>query len=950
MRPAGWGLGGRFVARQLGASPSVVWSIAATALLGSTFVGLAPRVLERASDDDLRQTVEASEPEQRNIEIARRTRVDAGPSDDPFRNVASTGERLLADFPESVRSVVSEQHHVTDTPPFRVSSFPDEDDGPFTTSFRFRYQDDVTEQLSLVAGRLPSDADPIPMLQGTACPDDVLAVDGFERDDHDAECFIVDVPVFETVVSPETAEAMMLEVGDDVILHPDANDPVWFNASSFMLRQRIILRVAGIVEPSDPGLEYWYADTSLHRPRITENPDFRIIGAVGVMDPAQYGSLLSAVPFVGFDHRWRNLVDADAIESTAVAQLTSDVGLIAPSDATVRTQLRELLAEFVEQRELTVALMSAAVAGVFAAAVATMLVLAALMATLQRDATLLRRDRGASRAQLITTEVVRALVLVVPPGVVGWVVASLLFPGAASPLSLRATVAFAVVSAIVLVSAACTSIVSRVGRFRRRLELPTLSRSRRLVVETAVVVVAVAALLLVRRRSALDDYELGGGSFDALLAIAPAVLAVAVGILLIRIMTPLLAVGGWFGARRRGVAPMIGFRRVRAQRAGRSPAVVIVLAIGVAVFASVVQSSIEAGRQTHAWHSVGADIRVDGHAVGARLASSDLGPALLDREVAEAVRFPDVAVDGTERPATATLLALDIDAYRRVVAHAPVELDLERTFTLLAVPQDAGVPAPIPTIMVGSWPSGAGSPPGTGTVLDVDLGRVTIPATIVDRTDAFPALDPSELSLLVPIDAVRRFEAEAVAIPTSLYVRVADDETADVAATVGATLPTARLHTRTDVLEAFTDDQFGKWVRRGFVAVTALAATFAITAAVSSIGLTSASRRRDLGYLRTLGLRLRQATAITAIEQVPIVALAIITGTGLGVATAELLSPSLDLDAFTGGRVPTELVVDTTALGVMVGAFTVALGIALTVSLLAHRRADEAALLRMGDE
>lgn len=950
MRAAGWSLGWRHVVRQLHASRAVVWSIAATSLLGATFVGVAPRVLERASDDDLRQTIEASEPEQRNIEVARRTRIDAGPPADPFRNISTAGERLLDDFPDSVRSVVSEQHFVVTTPPFRVSSFPEGDDGPFTTSFRFRYQDHVDEQLSVVDGRLPSRADPIPMLQGAACPEDVLAVDGFERDDHDADCFVVDVPVFETVVSPDTAEAMMVAVGDDVMLRPDADDPVWFNASSFMLRQRLILRVAGIVEPTDPTLEYWYADTSLHRPRITENPDFRIIGAVGLMDPTQYASLLNAIQFVGFDHRWRNLVDADAIESSAVAQLTSDVGLITPSDATVRTQLRELLAEFVEQRALTVALMSASVAGVFAAAVATLLVLAVLMAALQRDATLLSRDRGASRAQLVTTEILRGLVLVGPPAVVGWIVAALLIPEAASPLSLRAVVAFAVASAVVLVAAALTSIVSRLGRLRRRLETPILSRSRRFVVEAVVVIVAVTALLLLRRRSRLDEYELGDGSFDMLLAIAPAVLAVATGIVLVRVVTPLLAAGGWIGTRLRGVAPMIGFRRVRAQQAGRSPAVVIVLAIGVAVFASVVQSSIEAGRQTHGWHSVGADLRVDGHAVGARLASSDLGRTLAGHEVAEAVRFPEVPITGAERPATATLLALDVDAYRRVVARAPATLELDRNLSVLAdAPLSDGSDA-IAAIMVGPWPAGAGARPDAGTDLVVDLGRRAIAVTVVDGIDLFPTLDPSELSLLVPIEAVRRFDADLVAIPTSLYVRAATAEQGDLTTAVAEALPTARIHSRTDVLEGFTDDRFSQWVRRGFVAVTVLAAAFAITAAVSSIALTSSSRRRDLGYLRTLGLRLRQATAITAIEQVPALALAIVTGTGLGVATAELLAPSLDLEAFTGGLVPTELAIDTTALIVVVGAFTAALGIALTVSLLAHRRADEAALLRMGGD
>jgi putative ABC transport system permease protein len=70
---------------------------------------------------------------------------------------------------------------------------------------------------------------------------------------------------------------------------------------------------------------------------------------------------------------------------------------------------------------------------------------------------------------------------------------------------------------------------------------------------------------------------------------------------------------------------------------------------------------------------------------------------------------------------------------------------------------------------------------------------------------------------------------------------------------------------------------------------------------VLALLLTARTRLRDLAYLRALGLSRRQAVAVTAAEFAPPFVVALVVGTALGLATAYLVEPGLDLTALAAG-------------------------------------------------
>ena len=86
-----------------------------------------------------------------------------------------------------------------------------------------------------------------------------------------------------------------------------------------------------------------------------------------------------------------------------------------------------------------------------------------------------------------------------------------------------------------------------------------------------------------------------------------------------------------------------------------------------------------------------------------------------------------------------------------------------------------------------------------------------------------------------------------------------------------------------------------------FRAGALLGAAYAAFVIVLALLLTARSRLRDLAYLRALGLSRRQAVAMTAAELAPPFVVAVVVGTALGLATAYLVEPGLDLTALAAG-------------------------------------------------
>ena len=931
--------------RQVTSAPSLIITTFAATLVAAVFATGAPRLLEDVSDADLKDAIASVEPEERNISISRSSRVGAGSRDEPFNYVARTGERFVEDdFPDSVASIVADEGYVLDSPPYLMSSFPDDVEGPFPTTFHFRYQDRIEERLSVAIGHLPERRDPVPMLDGPDCPDDPLATEEFDPDpDLEIRCSVVAVPVYEAAITRETAEAMMLEVGDEVLLSPDARDPAWTFAIGDILSDRLILSISGLLELSDPGDEYWYADTALHRPVINENADFRLITATGLMRADVYRDLLRHTFGVPFDYTWRYFVDPALVDQTQADDLVVGLGKIAPRDVTVSTLLPRVIDDFVEQRAQTVALMSTTVAGVLVVAVAVIFMLASLWDQRTRGATVLMVDRGSSRRQTLTASTWHAVVAVVPATLTGLAITSLLVPDASAQMSLRAALVLGAGCVLAIVVATTRGSVARsrapaADGFEGR-----VSTARRLVRDGFVLIAGAGAVVLLRRRGSLDPSRDADLEFDLLLAVAPAVVGLAVGLVALRLYTPLVRLCSRIGGRSPGPVPLVGFRRLAGSPgAAQTPFVVILLAVGVAVFASIVRTSIDAGQTDHAWQSIGADYRVTAHAPGAPLPRAvDAGELDVD-SASLATLYPDTLVAAADDSTLVDLLAVDLVAHRDVLSGSPTDAAILDPIAGALVPVDGG-PPPIPALVSSDLAIGSGE-------LELLLGAQNPTATIGGVIDRFPGLSPDSSFVIVNLDHLREAVETVPTAPTLLFMRAPESAADEIESNLEEVAPTTHVSARQTAMDDVAGDPFARWVHRGLTLVRVFAICLAALATASVLAVTSNTRSREIGLLRTLGLGSRQATALTAIEQVLPVGLALLVGTGFGVGVAHLLTPALDLEAFTGGVLPVDLVVELTPVLGAVAVLALVLALAVVAAIRFDRSRNDASMLKVGDE
>ncbi len=935
--------------RQLVAERFVVGTVIGTVLLTAFLASLAPRVLDRASTEQLRTTLLDARPEQRNVRIEHDGRIRFGSEETPLGFVRDRGEYYRSDhMPASVQEATSTPRFVIDSPQFRVASFPDDETGPFPTFLVLRHQEQVEDHFELVDGDLPRLREPIPALVGPDCPDDRFDPEGFEPEEEQI-CAVSELDHFEVAVTAQTASDMMVEAGDALLVRPDAGDLAWGPAWGVVRDLEMVVTVSGIIELTSADEGFWFGDDSLHRPRIIENPDFRIVHARALMLPESYRPLFGAIPLVHSEYTWRYDLDVGAVEQLDLDELRADVARMAPVDAEVVTHVPRLIDEFHDRRALAVRLLSTAVGGLVIVAFAVLATLGLLLRDRQYAVTSLMADRGASRLRLFGLAVRRALAGVVPPVVVAGIVAPSAIDAGAAGDSQRMLVAVAV-GAVVVVAWSGTHRSARrfVGAGRRSSAGPRLLRPST-VAELTTFLVAVASVALLRRRGEIDEVAAEQG-VDLLLATAPALLGLAIGLLLVRILGPLLGVLARAGARTRGPVVCFGLRRLAGvSRAGRVSVVIVVMAVGVSVFTSVARTSLTVAQANHAWQEVGAEHRITSVIPGTTLLTAtiegfDDGSVRVARGF-EAPGTPVLRWPGSPR---VRLIALDSAAYRDVLLDA-VRLqgrgELVTHLDALTIADD--LEGAIPAIV--STRFGGPQKPVIGDALLIDLGDLDPTVSIVAIAERFPGVPAGEPFLVVDRSVLQTLDGAPV-IPTTVLLVGEELSSDELARRLDDAAPTTVVASRGDVLATLADEPLTVWTDRVFLAILASTLLFAAITAAGAVALTEADRARDLTYLRTLGLRRSQATVITAIEQVPPLLIAVGVGLMTGLGGAHALAPAVDLAIFADQTDALPMVTDRGAVLLIVAAFAAVLVLALAISILVGRRRSEVHMLRLAHD
>jgi putative ABC transport system permease protein len=922
-------------------------------LVGSTsFVfAAAPRLFNRVSDEALHFAAQEARPADRNLAlnvIGSVTPSTAG----GIGAVHDYGDQLEGQIPPSLTAIISDRQLRITTPRFFVPNPP-----LIETHISLRYQDGVTDATRLVSGRWPVDRGdqmhPVAPGANAGDPSEPPAV-------------------LEAALSTAEAEAIGVKVGDHLDLTLDGTDPLIQSATGFA-NQGLFFRggyrigptqvlIVGLFDPIDPEAELWYGDAGLLQVEQHGDADGPIAYATAYIAPEEYPSIWhSGLPF---HLEWRYIVDPQRLDAGQIDQLQAGLHRLsliggsaggagaAGGTISVLTGLPGILDRFAAERALSESVLSIAAIGPFGLAAGAMAMVAILLVRRRRATLALARGRGATGALVLGTQLWESTLIAGGAALLGLLVAVLLVPARANPLSPVLAVGVGATAVLLLVGANWPAARRSLGQLERD-DAPVLRvPPRRLVIEMTVVGIALSATLLLRQRGLTIGPSGSVASVDPLLASVPVLSGLAAGILAVRLYPLPIRALGWLAARRRDIVPVLGLRTIGRQPASSNlPILVLLLTAAFGAFSSVIASSLDHGQAVASYLDVGADYRIDKIGIGGLATAVDPTTVSGVETVAPGLVDPLAAfVGATNQRASIHLEAIDPKRYAQVTAGTPA--DPNWPFAFVSDPS-AGTALgtadnPIPAILSSRLPTGS-KDLAPGDTFQVSVQGRPLTFELIERRAAFPGISSAVPFAVVPFDWVQAAFGTRLVSPSVLWLRAPDGLSPGLAAQVKGVGDTAHVVSRYDTYDALHDAPFGAAIETGYGAALVTAAVFMALTIIGAVVLSAARRTRDLAFLRTLGVTDLQGLALIVMEHAPPVILAIVPGVALGIGIAILCQSGLGLDTFVGASgVP--LYVDVPALTVMVAALVAIVAVAVAAGTWLSRRVRMADALRVGDD
>ena len=734
------------------------------------------------------------------------------------------------------------------------------------------------------------------------------------------------LPRFDVALSAATAQSIALRLGDIAIIS-DADGPV------------AAVRIGGIFEPVDPGSSYWALDRRpLAVSRQTRDPEVPPdVFATGVIAPEAYGEWRATFGD-HIEYLWRfepnpnTLVasDADAV-ARGLDEYSSRIATTKESGMRVqlRTGLGSLLSDFSRQLRTAKAVMGVALAGLLAVTLLVLALAAQLVAEHRRQSLGLVRARGSSLTQLTGLVLAETALVVVPAAVFGYL-AAVLAVARLTTASLWLTT-FVAAAALGLSAALAAYQHRRVGRLDRRDLIKVRPSRRRTIVELLIVVLAVIGVVLLHRRGLTT--EAADRGVDPFLLAVPVLVGLAAGLLVLRAYPYLLGLLSGMAGRWRSAVPFLGV--VRASRetlTSTLPLVAVLLGLGLGVFGSVVDQGLARAQGHRAWRDVGAD---------AQVRHAGIEPAQIDTirhlhgvsGVVPAVIEDDAVLTGDQsEPVVA--VAIDLDAYRALVAGSPLALP--------AGDQNDTTGDDISHVLVS--PRLEAMSANRSTQLDWNTLGISEDVTVDGTVDAFPTLEDAPALVVVPYQSfVTRFQAP---LTNTLFLAGAGVDPAGIKAILGSD---AFVTTREARFTEIRDAPLAKGVRTVFAVGVAVLGAYCGLAILLALVVGADTRARAVTYLRTLGLSRRQARGLVLLEVGPLVAAAMLGGLLLGMVLPHVVGPAVDFRPYTGGEKVSSYPLDPVALGVIFGGLAVLVVVAILVDAALSRRRGLGSALRVGD-
>ncbi|MCW2878834.1 MAG: hypothetical protein JWQ95_2934 [Sphaerisporangium sp.] len=588
------------------------------------------------------------------------------------------------------------------------------------------------------------------------------------------------------------------------------------------------------------------------------------------------------------------------------------------------TALVQILTDFLKRLATAQALLFLILCGLAVVAVGVIALAVQLLTERMGAALALARARGASVGQVVRAGAGTVALAAVPAILAGYGL-SYLLPGPITPIVHVGPLLIAVVTTAF--AAARVALVHRRPLQDRRDDVVARRSSpRRTMLELLVVVLALGGAYLLRSRGLATGVDAQGA--DPFLMLVPAALTVAAALMTLRCYPYPLRLVVWLAARARPAVPFVGLTlAARAKSVTALPVLILLPSLAVSVYGAVVGGTLDTTQRLAAWRATGADARVDREAE-------------LPADVIEKIRrVPGVrsvvrADKGTAQIGyggrTATVLAVDLDAYRRIVSDAPLS-----------------VPRPAPEAAA----------PGIPALVSPDLANLDtfeigwhVRMKITKRgliTGGLPGVSFTEKNLIVvPYDASKR--AGSRTYTNTLLIEGDALDGAKLRAAAGNRRDIL-VSTFDESLRRVTDSPLTTTIKSSFVVVTIALAVYALLAVLIALVVGAAERSRALSYLRTLGLSERQAANLTVLEIAPLIVLTACAGLVLGLALPAALGPGLDLSAYAGDlAVRTYELSLTTPVLLAAGLAAVALAGAFLHAVIGRRR-SLGSILRVGE-
>ena len=709
------------------------------------------------------------------------------------------------------------------------------------------------------------------------------------------------VAVLQAAVTTATAARLRLRVGSEASLISIPQLPPGYAP--------MVLRITGIIRPTDPRGSFWTVDPSLAAPVLSTGHVPAWLGAA-LVGPAELPAVETGSVGATEALSWDYPLDTTGLTATQVPAWTAAMtaaqtnisnavygsGALPPGADTspdVFAYGAGTLSDFESQQDAVGTTDSLLTVGLAAVALILLLICAVVVAGAQQSELALIRARGASTGQVAARVAARTAAAAVPALAVGTLLAVIVTPGGATPASFVfvAAVAVTTLAAPPLLAAWRHRALRSLGREARD-DLAVPRRSpRRAVAEIAAGIVTAGAVAALRQRGLAP-----GAGVDPYTSAVPVLVALIAGLIAARVYPVPLRLALRLTSGRRSAGGYLALARAARSRAGSLlPALALVVALAVIALGGMVRAAVSQGQVSASWQQVGAD---------AVVAAGGSHPSIAPAQQAAIASVPGVrhSVAAYVLPGGSPLSANLLVGATGVLSVGVVIAD-PASYSALAAD------TPWPTFRAGLL-----ARHGSGSVVPV-IASAGVAAAVRRGSDQL-AFASSQITLRVagtvsgtpalpgggPFIIMPAWVSALLLASTAPNTMLLTGGGINLPALRAAArkLPGSQVTSRAAALQAAAGAPSVAGSDLLFVLAAISAAGCAAAAVLLGLLLSGRQATQFAAWLTTMGMTSRQVRLLAVLDALPLLLIALVGGELAGLVLGPLIGPALDLSAFTG--------------------------------------------------